>query len=238
MIPVLDLLGGLAVHARRGDRANYRPVTSMLAPGTPDPLALAQALRRAGYPELYMADLDAICGTGCHLDVVSTVVRTTGQRVLLDAGLRRATDARNLMAAGAAAIIAGSETLGGWADLEALVREYGPERVIFSLDLRGGAVMADNPQLGAANPEQILATATGCGVQTALLLELAAVGSEGGPPLGMARRLLQAVPSVELLVGGGVRDAADLARLAGVGVAGALVATALHNGRLATPAHT
>ena len=40
-------------------------------------------------------------------------------------------------------------------------------------------------------------------------------------------------PDLELLAGGGVRDAADLARWRDAGAAGALVATALHNGAIA-----
>ena len=39
-------------------------------------------------------------------------------------------------------------------------------------------------------------------------------------------------PDVELLAGGGVRDAADLRALADAGAAGALVATALHGGAI------
>lgn len=231
VIPVLDLMHGVAVHARRGDRASYRPVESLLAPGTADPIALTQAFRRAGCHDLYVADLDAINGTGSHLSLVARLVQATGQRVLLDAGLRTASEAPALLACGAAVVIAGSETLAGWADLERLIATCGPERVIFSLDMRGGKAMTANPSM-AGEPEQLLTTAAACGIRTALLLELTAVGSEGGPPLAMARRLLEAVPSVELMVGGGVRHRADLARLAEAGVTAALVATALHNGSL------
>jgi phosphoribosylformimino-5-aminoimidazole carboxamide ribotide isomerase len=39
-------------------------------------------------------------------------------------------------------------------------------------------------------------------------------------------------PEVELITGGGVRDADDLAALRQSGVAGVLVASALHDGRL------
>ena len=43
---------------------------------------------------------------------------------------------------------------------------------------------------------------------------------------------LRALPDVELVAGGGVRDAADLRALAGAGTCGALVATALHRGAI------
>ena len=64
VIPVLDILGGRAVHARAGDRDSYAPLSSYLAPGRPgDALAIARAFRdRLGFDELYLADLDAILG--------------------------------------------------------------------------------------------------------------------------------------------------------------------------------
>jgi phosphoribosylformimino-5-aminoimidazole carboxamide ribotide isomerase len=39
-------------------------------------------------------------------------------------------------------------------------------------------------------------------------------------------------PGAEVLVGGGIRDGKDLETLAGLGVRGALVATALHRGTI------
>ena len=60
VIPVLDLIGGLVVRARMGDRDAYRPIETPLSP-TPDPVAVAEGLMRLGsFPTLYIADLDAI----------------------------------------------------------------------------------------------------------------------------------------------------------------------------------
>ena len=49
---------------------------------------------------------------------------------------------------------------------------------------------------------------------------------------GVLRELHARLPSLELLAGGGVRDAGDLRALARAGAAGALVATALHGGAI------
>ena len=64
VIPVLDVRGGRALHARRGERAAYAVVDGVLGRGD-DPLALARAFReRLGRRRVYLADLDAITGTG------------------------------------------------------------------------------------------------------------------------------------------------------------------------------
>ncbi|MGH7633264.1 MAG: HisA/HisF-related TIM barrel protein, partial [Gemmatimonadaceae bacterium] len=67
VIPVLDLRGGMAVHARGGERHSYAAVRSHLLDGTGhvdgDVTALAHACRIVtGDDAIYVADLDAITG--------------------------------------------------------------------------------------------------------------------------------------------------------------------------------
>ena len=64
------------------------------------------------------------------------------------------------------------------------------------------------------------------------MLDLLRVGSGDGPDVTLIDELHARFPDVQLLAGGGVRDAADLASLAEAGAAGALVATALHGGAI------
>ena len=64
------------------------------------------------------------------------------------------------------------------------------------------------------------------------MLDLARVGSGEGPDVALLGELHARFPDLELLAGGGVRDAADLRALAAAGASGALVATALHGGAI------
>ncbi|OYW33222.1 MAG: hypothetical protein B7Z51_01785, partial [Methyloversatilis sp. 12-65-5] len=62
IIPVIDLMNGQVVHARRGDRQAYQPLQSSLVDGC-DPHDVAQALIEAtGARQVYVADIDAIRG--------------------------------------------------------------------------------------------------------------------------------------------------------------------------------
>jgi phosphoribosylformimino-5-aminoimidazole carboxamide ribotide isomerase len=74
--------------------------------------------------------------------------------------------------------------------------------------------------------------AAGAGVTSMIVLELARVGTSAGPDVEMIEAVRRAVPLVDLFAGGGVRGPEDLTRLAEAGCDGALVATALHDGRL------
>ena len=63
-------------------------------------------------------------------------------------------------------------------------------------------------------------------------MTLARVGSGAGPDLARFAAIRSVAGGRELYAAGGVRDAADLSALKRAGAAGALIATALHDGRL------
>ncbi len=101
---------------------------------------------------------------------------------------------------------------------------------MFSLDLRAGRPITADPTLSALAPRAIAELAAEAGFSTIIVLDLARVGMGTGPDLAMMRELQRALPRVELAAGGGIRDAADLQRLADAGVDAALVGSALHLG--------
>jgi phosphoribosylformimino-5-aminoimidazole carboxamide ribotide isomerase len=237
VIGVLDLMDGLAVHARAtaGGRGAYRPVRAVagvtIAPG--DAIALARAyLERLGVRELYAADLDAIRG-GAPQRVLTAGVARLGAPLWLDAGVRNAAEARDALASGASRVIVGLETLPSFGALADICRAVGGERVAFSLDLRDGApVGGDEVIATGASVSALAANAADAGAGAVIVLDLACVGTGAGVDLALMRRVRATVPHLALFAGGGVGGPDDLARLADAGCDGALVATALHDGRL------
>ncbi|MBI4604790.1 MAG: hisA/hisF family protein [Planctomycetes bacterium] len=226
--PVIDLKGGVVVRGAGGERALYRPVESRIAPSA-EPLAVARAFReRLGLSRLYVADLDALGGAPPDARSLGALA-ADGFGILVDAGVRSAAEARALLELGASEVVAPLESLPGPDALADVVEALGPERAVFSLDLKAGRLLGDPrgwPQSGAA---EVAGEAWRRGARRILVLDLAAVGSRGGPAhLGLLRSLAAELGSVELLAGGGVRSRADLEALAGAGARGILVATALH----------
>jgi phosphoribosylformimino-5-aminoimidazole carboxamide ribotide isomerase len=72
-------------------------------------------------------------------------------------------------------------------------------------------------------------------VGSILILDLGRVGTGCGVDLGLLESLRQRLPNVRLLAGGGVLTRLDLERMRDTGCDAALVASAIHTGRL-TPA--
>jgi phosphoribosylformimino-5-aminoimidazole carboxamide ribotide isomerase len=226
VIGVIDLKDGVAVHAVRGERQRYRPVRSELLDGA-DPVDVARALRdRLGLRELYVADLDAIAGGRAHEETLRALAAEA--ELMVDAGAGDAAGVERVLSLGAARAIVGTETL---ADAGAFA-ELPLDRLVLSLDMRAGQVLARDPELATLGPGEALARLTRAGLREAIVLDLARVGSGEGPDVELVGELHGRFPELALLAGGGVRDAADLRALAQAGAAGALVATALHSGAI------
>lgn len=233
ILPVLDLMGGQVVRGVAGRRAEYRPVVSRLTTEA-TPLAVARAFREQfGFDELYLADLDALAGAPPALDVYRRL-HDDGFRLWVDAGLRTTTDAVPLLEVGVASIIAGLETVDGPAALSALVECVGAGRLVFSLDLTDGTPLTQPGAWSGADADAIAAAAFAQGVRRLLVLDLRRVGvGTGAGTEPLVARLRQQHPALEITAGGGVRDIADVGRLRTAGADRVLVASALHDGRIA-----
>ena len=241
IIPVIDVVRGVAVHAQGGDRSAYLPVRSAVAPDHPgDALALARAYRDVlGAVACYVADLDALQGgpvqRGLIRELAGFQTGFTGE-LLVDAAASGPDGALEVLSCGASDAIIGMETLRSFADLRRIVDVAGTNRVIFGLDLRLGAPVI-NPLLddvaGAhADPTSLAAQAVDSGVNALLVLDLARIGSGVGVDLGLVDVLRRRHPQVRLLAGGGVLTRKDLERMDEAGCDGALVASAIHAGRI------
>jgi phosphoribosylformimino-5-aminoimidazole carboxamide ribotide isomerase len=234
IIGVIDLLAGHAVHARGGRRDAY--VSIDCAAGVTirgDAAALARLyVEDLGVDELYVADLDAIRGRATQ-DALIAAIAEQPVPLWVDAGITSVEQVRRILRLGAARIVVGLETLESYDDLAAICSMVGSARAALSLDLRNGVpIVAPAAAIDPDSPEQIAARAVRAGAGALIVLDLTRVGMGVGLDIALIETVRRAAPAVTLLAGGGVRDADDLARLAQVGCDAALVATALHDGRI------
>ncbi|HEX2201257.1 MAG TPA: HisA/HisF-related TIM barrel protein, partial [Gammaproteobacteria bacterium] len=65
-----------------------------------------------------------------------------------------------------------------------------------------------------------------------IVMSIDSIGAATGPDYKRIEAIGHLAPEHDLFAAGGVRDLDDIERLAGLGVAGALVASALHHGRI------
>ena len=225
IIPVLDLKGGIVVHARGGQRSGYGPLRSPLVHGC-EPVNVARALCSAAETNtVYVADLDAIAGAAADTKTLAALAEVA--ELWVDAGATTPEQSAALACAGVARNVIGTESLGAGPEQAGA----GPSRVL-SIDLRDGRLISPRPDLAGREPGAAVPLATALGVRELLVIDVARVGSNSGPPLRAVAELAAALPGHAIYAGGGVRDEEDLRALESAGATGALVATALHEGRV------
>jgi phosphoribosylformimino-5-aminoimidazole carboxamide ribotide isomerase len=229
VIGVIDLLDGQAVQARGGRRDEYQPIG--------DAVELARTyVDKHGVTEIYVADLDAIANVGRGFQPRQGGPERAAPQTIsglaslwLDAGISTVERAREAIDLGAAHVVVGLETLTSFSALQQICEAVGGARIAFSLDLRDGVPLG----IGHGEDASALAThAALAGAGAIVVVDLARVGMRTGLDLDLLARVRAAAPNVELIAGGGVRDAEDLARLAEAGCDAALVGTALRDGTI------
>jgi phosphoribosylformimino-5-aminoimidazole carboxamide ribotide isomerase len=214
IIPVIDIKGGKAVHAKQGLRERYAPLATRLCPeGDPGQLACA-LLSLYPFSTIYLADLDALMGRGSNLPMMRNLVGRFPETVFwIDQGLPamgfRAYAKRPWIP------VVGSESLSD------SVLEYlslRSTRMILSLDftsagLNGPGVLLESDALW---PESVI------------LMNLDSVGGGEGPNWERLSYFKSRWPERQFIAAGGVRHEEDLKRLADLGFSSALIASALH----------
>ncbi len=227
LIPVLDILNSVVVRGVAGRRELYRPIQSCLTDSV-EPLEVARAIRhRYGFDEVYVADLDAIMHERAGHSVYRQL-RDDGFRLLVDAGVGDVEQAQRVLETGVERVIVGLESCHSPDLLRGIVEAVSAERIVFSLDLKGGVPLGSS--VWSSDAAGIVEVALNCGVRRLIVLDLAGVGAEAGVPTIPLCQRIRAThgPEIEIITGGGVRHADDLRQLEQAGVDGVLVASVLH----------
>jgi phosphoribosylformimino-5-aminoimidazole carboxamide ribotide isomerase len=221
IIPVIDLKSGQVVRAQRGERHLYAPIRTPLSPTSRPADVVAGFLALHVFRTIYVADLDAIQGTGTHFGCIAELEAAFPEvSFWVDAGIGTGVEAALWLAAHRGDLVLGSESL---CDDALIARLSTSPRNLLSLDFRGEhfegpARLAKEETLW---PDRII------------VMTLARVGSHAGPDLDRLQEIrAKAADRHSLYAAGGVRGPEDLQLLEQTGIAGVLVASALHDGHI------
>jgi HisA/HisF family protein len=208
IIPVLDLRGGQAVLARRGERHLYRPLRTELC-AQPEPRAVVEAyLALFPFRTIYIADLDAISGSAVNTALLRELIDANpGVKFWLDRGRLGQADPIPYTVT-VAGTESGPSLTPGTADTTVLSLDFDGDT------LRGDAAILENPQ---SWPRDVI------------VMCLRRIGSGQGPNLELLSRLRASAPGTRLYLGGGIRNVHDIEAIQALGTHGALVASALHD---------
>ena len=221
IIPVLDLKDGQVVHAKHGDRQNYPPIQSALSHSS-EPFTIVKALQSL-YPfkYLYIADLDAIQGNGSHAAQIKNIQKYFPDlEIWLDAGFKTS-EAIEAWQNGKVRIVLGSESLVSIDSYKAMLKACRTAPIL-SLDFKFGHFLGPQPLINDPQlwPNEVI------------VMTLDQVGGQSGPDLAQLKVIKNLWSVAAIYAAGGIRSVDDLNTLKAQNYAGALIASALHNGKI------
>lgn len=233
LYPAIDILGGNAVRLLKGDFDASTVYDT-------DPLAAARAWTAAGARALHVVDLDgAREGRPVNLGHLRRIAAEAGAPVQYGGGLRTADAVAQALQAGAARVVLGTAAFTDPPLLREALAAHGPERLLVSVDVRGGLVAThgwlERTQMQARDALAALREqGVGGFVFTNIDHDGTLEGIAGEEVLDVAR----AAGGAAVIVSGGIGTLEDLRALAALrarhrleALDGAIIGKALYEGR-------
>ncbi len=222
IIPVIDLLNGLVVHAKQGARQHYQPINSLLINSSKPLDIVAALLDYYPFQQLYIADLNAIQKLSLtNYTIIESIAHDfPNLKLWIDAGISNQAELaiwNNLHSN----LIFGSENFSRIGNFLALKNQQSSDFVL-SLDFMPN---------GYHGPSELLKNNLHW-PRDVIVMSLENVGTNQGVNTALIKKVLQHSQNHNIYAAGGVRDVDDLVKLKKIGVHGALIATALHQKQL------
>lgn len=232
LYPAIDILGGKAVRLLQGE---YDRETRY----DDDPADAARRWADGGAEYLHVVDLDgAKAGRPENLGVIERIAAAVGCPIEVGGGLRDEDAVREVLAAGAARVVVGTAALRDPDLLARLIDEHGSEKVVVSVDARGGKVsLAGWTESSGVDVADAVRDLESRGVERFLFTPIEVDGTMEGPNLPELSRVAAAT-GASVIASGGVGELSHLTALAEAAapnVEGVIVGRALYEGKFTVP---
>jgi phosphoribosylanthranilate isomerase len=224
LLPAVDIAGGQAVQLVQGVAGSEKRFG--------DPVEAALRWQQAGAEWLHLVDLDAAFGRGDNRALQAEIVGRLDIRVEMSGGIRDDESLEAAMATGCRRVNIGTAALERPEWCAAAIATYG-DRVAIGLDVRGSTLAARGWTREGGDLYEVLARLDSEGCARYVVTDVNKDGMLQGPNLELLTSVC-AVTDRPVVASGGITELADLEALmdlVAVGVEGAIIGTALYEGR-------
>jgi phosphoribosylformimino-5-aminoimidazole carboxamide ribotide isomerase len=225
IIPAIDLIKGKCVRLIQGKYD--RQITYQ-----DDPVKQAREFSSAGAKWLHIIDLEgAKVGRPVNTDSVKAIADLKLLKIELGGGIRDENTIRQMLDIGVERVIIGTKAVSDFEWFGRMVEKF-TGRIVLGLDARGSKVATDAwTQDSAQNLLEFAAEAAELPLAAIIYTDITKDGMMTGPNLERTKALVEAV-DVPVIASGGVKDVADIKRVAELGVEAVLVGRSLYEGTL------
>jgi 1-(5-phosphoribosyl)-5-[(5-phosphoribosylamino)methylideneamino] imidazole-4-carboxamide isomerase/N-(5'phosphoribosyl)anthranilate isomerase len=224
LLPAVDIAGGQAVQLVQGVAGSEKRFG--------DPVEAALNWQRRGAEWIHLVDLDAAFGRGHNRSLLAEIVGTVEVKVEMSGGIRDDESLAAAMATGCRRVNIGTAALEQPAWCASAIVRYG-DRVAVGLDVRGRTLAARGWTEEGGDLYEVLARLDAEGCARYVVTDVNKDGMLQGPNLDLLRSVCAATDR-PVVASGGITELSDLAALMDLvpeGVEGAIVGTALYEGR-------
>jgi phosphoribosylformimino-5-aminoimidazole carboxamide ribotide isomerase len=223
-VPAVDIRGGRCVRLVQGDFSRETRYAD-------DPAEMARHWQAQGAQWLHVVDLDgARDGVRANAAIIAQLLAAVDIPVQVGGGIRTVDSARELLDAGATRVVVGTraaeepEALAQWIDA------LGADQVVVGVDARDGRVATHGwTTVTDLSVVQLCERLVGLGVKRVVYTDVGRDGLLGGPNVDVTREVARVIG---VIGSGGVSTVDHLRALAEAGAEGAIIGTALYEGRL------
>jgi len=224
LLPAVDIAGGQAVQLVQGVAGSEKRFG--------DPVEAALRWQSAGAEWIHLVDLDAAFGRGHNRELQAEIVGRLDIDVEMSGGIRDDDSLAAAMTAGCRRVNIGTAALEQPEWCAAAIAAYG-DRVAVGLDVRGRTLAARGWTREGGDLYEVLARLDGEGCARYVVTDVNKDGMLQGPNLDLLRDVCAATDR-PVVASGGITELADLDALQALvpdGVEGAIIGTALYEGR-------
>ncbi len=224
LLPAVDIAGGQAVQLVQGVAGSEKRFG--------DPVEAALNWQTRGAEWIHLVDLDAAFGRGNNRELLAQIVSTLDIKVEMSGGIRDDESLEAALATGCRRVNMGTAALENPEWCARAIAEHG-DRIAVGLDVRGRTLAARGWTQEGGDLYEVLDRLDKEGCARYVVTDVNKDGMLQGPNLDLLRSVCAATDR-PVVASGGITELADLEALQGLvddGVEGAIIGTALYEGR-------
>ena len=227
LIPAIDIIDGQCVRLTKGD-FDAKTIYATY------PVDQAKIFEQAGIKRLHLVDLDgAKQRNPVNLQVLEKIKKSTQLIVDFGGGVQSSDALRQVFAAGADMVTAGSIAVKQPDLVKQWLQQFGPERIILGADVKNRFIAIhgwqEKTQTDVFNFVEFYLSS---GIKTVICTDVSRDGMLQGPNLQLYDELRQRFPNLEIIASGGVKSVEDFVKLQKSGIDGVIFGKAFYEGKI------
>lgn len=229
IIPAIDIMDGKCVRLTKGIFSSKKIYSQ-------DPIRVAVNFEKVGASMLHVVDLDgAKIGMPKNMNIILRLRKTVKIPIEVGGGIREFSAAARYLSQGIDRIVIGTKAVENPLFLKKLIKKFGRERIIISIDTWSGKLFTQGWQKTSRNDlGKVLTKLKSLGIKEIIVTDIGRDGMLTKPNFSLMKKIQKY--GFAVIAAGGISDLQSIKKLQMIGIAGAILGKALYEGKISLSA--